>query len=176
MHQGTKRSYRDIDSPIGPLRLVGSGDSLQYLVILKTQQLRDNMSESIEKYSGFGSIVDQLDAYFNNQTKYFSIPTILIGTDFQKQVWEELRKIPFGETRTYAEVALSIGRPKAVRAVGTAIGANPIPVIVPCHRVIGSNQSLTGFSGGLENKAFLLRHEGAKIIDGLVLEKRNRAA
>ena len=117
-----------------------------------------------------------MDAYFNNQTKYFSIPTISIGTDFQKQVWEELQKIPFGETRTYAEVALSIGRPKAVRAVGAAIGANPIPIIIPCHRVIGSNQSLTGFSGGLENKAFLLRHEGAKIIDGLVSEKRNRAA
>ena len=132
MHQGTKRSYRDIDSPIGSLRLVGSGDSLHYLVILKAQQLRDNVGEWIEESSGFGSIVDQLDAYFNNQTKYFSIPTILIGTDFQKQVWEELQKIPFGETRTYAEVALSIGRPKAVRAVGTAIGANPIPVIVPC--------------------------------------------
>ncbi|MAI12407.1 MAG: cysteine methyltransferase, partial [Rhodospirillaceae bacterium] len=87
MYQGTKRSYRDIDSPIGPLRLVGSGDSLQYLVILKAQQLRENMGEWIEESSGFGSIVDQLDAYFNNQTKYFSIPTILIGTDFQKQVW-----------------------------------------------------------------------------------------
>ena len=71
-------------------------------------------------------------------------------------------------------MALSIGRPKAVRAVGTAIGANPIPVIVPCHRVIGSNQSLTGFSGGLENKAFLLRHEGAKIANGIVLDNRNQ--
>ena len=81
---------------------------------------------------------------------------LLIGTDFHKQVWKELQKIPFGETRTYAEVALSIGRRTASRAVGTAIGANPIPVVIPCHRVIGSNQSLTGFSGGLENKAFLL--------------------
>ena len=79
MHQGTKRLYRDIDSPIGPLRLVGSGDSLQHLVILKGQQIKDNMGEWIEESSGCGSIVDQLDAYFNNQTKYFSIPTILIG-------------------------------------------------------------------------------------------------
>ena len=98
------------------------------------------------------------------------------GTGFQKRVWEELQKIPLGETKTYAEVASSIRRPQAVRAVGTAIGANPIPVVIPCHRVIGSNQSLTGFSGGLEKKAFLLRHEGAKIIDGLVLDKVNRAA
>ena len=169
MRQLTKRLYRDIESPIGPLRLVGSGDCLQYLVILKAQQPRDNMGEWIEESSSFGSIVAQLDAYFNNQTKYFSIPRFLTGSDFQKRVWEELDKIPFGETRTYAEVALSIRRPTAVRAVGKAIGANPIPVVIPCHRVIGSNQSLTGFSGGLENKAFLLRHEGAKIIDGRLL-------
>jgi Methylated DNA-protein cysteine methyltransferase len=151
MHQGTKRSYRDIDSPIGPLRLVGSGDSLQYLVILKAQQLRDNVGEWIEESSGFGSIVDQLDAYFNNQTKYFSIPAILIGTDFQKQVWEELRKIPFGETRTYAEVALSIGRSKrlyeryAQRLVQTLfrllflvtrlLVSNPIPQIIFWERL-----------------------------------------
>ena len=176
MHQGTKRLYRDIDSPIGPLRLVGSGDSLHYLVILKAQRPKDNMGELIEDSSSFGSIVEQLNAYFDNEIKYLSIPTLFAGTDFQKRVWEELQKIPFGETKTYAEVASSIRRPKAVRAVGTAIGANPIPVVIPCHRVIGSNQSLTGFSGGLENKAFLLRHEGAKIIDGLVLDKRNRAA
>ena len=163
MHQGTKRSYRDIDSPIGPLRLVGSGDSLHYLVILKAQQLRDNVGEWIEESSGFGSIVDQLDAYFNNQTKYFSIPAILIGTDFQKQVREELRKIPFGETRTYAEVALSIGRPKAVRAVGAAIGANPILVIVPCHRVIGSTGHLHGYRWGLDIKKSLLAAEGAPV-------------
>ena len=177
MHQGTNRLYRDINSPIGPLRLVGRGDNLHYLIILKAQQFpRDKIGEWIEESSSFGSIIEQLDSYFNNQTKYLSIPTILIGTDFQKQVWKELQKIPFGETRTYAEVALSIGRPTASRAVGTAIGANPIPVVIPCHRVIGSNQSLTGFSGGLENKAFLLRLEGAKIIDGRVLNKSNRTA
>ena len=93
MHQGTKRLYRDIDSPIGPLRLVGSSDSLHYLVILKAQQPKDNMGELIEDSSSFGSIVEQLNAYFDNETKYLSIPTLFTGTDFQKRVWEELQKI-----------------------------------------------------------------------------------
>ena len=175
MNQKTKLSYRDFDSPIGPLRLVGNGDTLHYLFILQAKQPKNYMGEWVEERSSFKSIVEQLNAYFDNQTCYLNICTFLTGTDFQKRVWKELQKIPFGETKTYAEVAVSSRRPKAVRAVGTAIGANPIPVVIPCHRVIGSNQSLTGFSGGLDNKAFLLRHEGAKIKDGRVLDKSNQA-
>ena len=176
MYQETRLLYRDFDSPIGRLRLVGNEETLHYLFILKAQQPKNFTGEWVEGRSSFGSIVEKLNAYFDTPTRYLNISTFLTGTDFQKRVWKELQKIPFGETKTYSEVALLIRRPMAVRAVGTAIGANPIPVVIPCHRVIGSNQSLTGFSGGLNNKAFLLRHEGAKIIDGLVLDKRNQVA
>jgi len=89
---------------------------------------------------------------------------VLTGTDFQKRVWTTLRSIPFGETRSYGWLAGEIGRPTASRAVGAANGANPIPVIIPCHRVIGANGALTGFGGGIETKQFLLGHEGAFVI------------
>jgi len=101
----------------------------------------------------------QLDEYFRGERKRFELKLKPEGTDFQKKVWDELRKIPFGKTASYAEVALAIGRPKAGRAVGGANGRNPIAVIIPCHRVIGSDGSLTGFGGGLWRKERLLKHE-----------------
>jgi methylated-DNA-[protein]-cysteine S-methyltransferase len=101
----------------------------------------------------------QLAEYFAGERDDFDLPLEMNGTDFQRAVWKALTKIPFGETRTYAQIAKAIGRPNAVRAVGAANGANPICVIVPCHRVIGSDGSLTGFGGGLPRKKWLLAHE-----------------
>lgn len=104
--------------------------------------------------------VDQLVEYFQGNRKTFDIPLALRGTEFQLAVWNELLRVPYGDTITYAELARRIGRPAAIRAVGAANGANPIPVIVPCHRVIGSNGTLTGYGGGIERKQWLLAHEG----------------
>jgi methylated-DNA-[protein]-cysteine S-methyltransferase len=104
----------------------------------------------------------QIGAYFAGTLKAFTVPLDFAGTDFQKSVWHALLTIPFGETRSYAEIARQIGRPSAVRAVGAANGRNPISIIAPCHRVIGSNGALTGFAGGLEAKQLLLRLEGGQ--------------
>lgn len=101
----------------------------------------------------------QLENYFKGEIEHFSIPLELKGTSFQKVVWRALQQIPYGKTTTYSHIAKQIGKEKAVRAVGTAIGANPIPIIIPCHRVIGKNGNLTGYRGGLEMKEFLLRLE-----------------
>ena len=100
--------------------------------------------------------VAQLRAYFAGELREFDLPLDMLGTEFQKRVWDELRHIPYGETRSYSHVAQTIGAPKAVRAVGAANGRNPVPIVVPCHRVIGAGGSLTGFGGGLPMKRFLL--------------------
>jgi methylated-DNA-[protein]-cysteine S-methyltransferase len=104
----------------------------------------------------------QLTAYFAGGLKHFDLPLAPNGTDFQRRVWSALREIPFGTTISYLDLARRVGNAAAVRAVGAANGRNPIPIIVPCHRVIGSNGSLTGFGGGLPRKQWLLRHEGAQ--------------
>ena len=103
----------------------------------------------------------QLASYFAGERNTFDLPLAPRGTDFQRRVWMELRAIEFGETTSYGDIARKIGSPKAVRAVGAANGRNPIPIIVPCHRVVGSDGSLTGFGGGIERKQWLLAHEGA---------------
>jgi methylated-DNA-[protein]-cysteine S-methyltransferase len=109
----------------------------------------------------------QLDEYFAGKRQEFDLPLAPAGTDFQCQVWQGLQEIPFGETWSYGELARHVGRPKASRAVGAANGLNPIPVIIPCHRVIGSNGKLTGFGGGLETKSFLLKLESSQAAPGL---------
>ena len=106
----------------------------------------------------------QLDEYFAGARRVFDLPLEPTGTPFQQQVWRQLRAIDFGATDSYAAVAARVGRPRAVRAVGAANGANPLAIVVPCHRVIGSNGKLTGYAGGLERKAWLLRHEGACLL------------
>jgi methylated-DNA-[protein]-cysteine S-methyltransferase len=106
--------------------------------------------------------IRQLRLYFAGELRQFDLPLELIGTDFQKRVWNALLTIPYGETRSYTEIALQIGAPRAVRAVGAANGRNPIPIIVPCHRVIGASGSLVGFGGGLEWKRKLLDLEGSR--------------
>ena len=116
---------------------------------------------------GTDSLLDearrQLTAYFAGRLRAFDLPLAPNGTDFQRRVWVELTKIPFGTTVSYGELARRLSNAAAVRAVGAANGRNPIPIIVPCHRVIGSNGSLTGFGGGLPRKQWLLRHEGGQI-------------
>ncbi|GAB4421409.1 MAG: methylated-DNA--[protein]-cysteine S-methyltransferase [Anaerolineae bacterium] len=104
--------------------------------------------------------VQQLQEYFSGQRRSFEVPLDLRGTPFQLRVWELLQRIPFGETRTYLDLALALGDVKAVRAVGAANGQNPVPIIVPCHRVIGQEGQLVGYSGGLWRKEWLLTHEG----------------
>lgn len=118
-----------------------------------------NDSEILRPYS------DQLTDYFSGTRRAFDLPLDLRGTPFQMDVWHALITIPFGETRSYADIAEAIHRPKAVRAVGTANGANPLPIIVPCHRVIGKNGTLTGYRGGTDIKAALLQLEGLTVTD-----------
>jgi len=109
-----------------------------------------------------GTVASQLDAYFSGTARSFDLPIALEGTLFQREVWDALRAIPYGSTISYAGLAARIGRPNAVRAVGAACGANPIPIVIPCHRVIGADGRLTGFGGGLAAKTWLLAHEGAR--------------
>jgi len=111
----------------------------------------------------FAEVIRQLQAYFSGELKEFNVPLAMEGTEFQLRVWNALRAIPYGETISYAQLAERIGNPKAVRAVGLANGSNPIPIIVPCHRVIGSDGSLTGFGGGLSTKKRLLELESRQL-------------
>jgi len=111
----------------------------------------------------FAEVIRQLQAYFSGELKEFNVPLAMEGTEFQLRVWNALRAIPYGETISYAQLAERIGNPKAVRAVGLANGSNPIPIIVPCHRVIGGNGSLTGFGGGLSTKKRLLELESRQL-------------
>jgi methylated-DNA-[protein]-cysteine S-methyltransferase len=107
----------------------------------------------------FDAVREQLDAYFAGELERFDVPLAVHGTDFQRRVWEQLTRIPFGETISYSELARRMGDPKLVRAVGVANGRNPISIIIPCHRVIGADGSLVGYGGGLERKKWLLEHE-----------------
>jgi methylated-DNA-[protein]-cysteine S-methyltransferase len=113
----------------------------------------------VQDDAGFREVRDQLRAYFEGELHEFELPLRMKGTDFQRRVWKELMNIPFGMTISYAEQARRIGRPGAARAVGAANGRNPISIVVPCHRVIGANGTLTGYGGGLDRKQWLLEHE-----------------
>ena len=150
--------YRVVDSPIGPLTLAGDGSTLTNLRMVE-QTYEPDRADWLLDDRAFPDAVEQLDAYFAGELQEFDLPLQLSGTEFQRRVWNALRTIPYGETRTYGEIAEQIGSPTAFRAVGLANGHNPIAVIVPCHRVIGANGSLTGFGGGLERKSALLELE-----------------
>jgi methylated-DNA-[protein]-cysteine S-methyltransferase len=123
--------------------------------------LPSELGQQRDDYPLLVEAATQLEAYFRGERRQFSLPVDMHGTEFQKAVWQALMTIPYGETWSYAQLASVIGRPKAVRAVGSANGKNPISIIVPCHRVIGANGTLTGYAGGVERKAELLRLEGA---------------
>ncbi|MCC6294371.1 MAG: methylated-DNA--[protein]-cysteine S-methyltransferase [Bryobacterales bacterium] len=148
-------------SPIGPLLLAGDGGALSLIGFPQGKGRRDPEPEWIEDAGAFPEARRQLDEYFQGALRQFDLTLAPRGTGFQLAVWQELQRIPFGETITYRDLAIRIGNPDAVRAVGAANGANPLPIVVPCHRVIGSGGSLTGFGGGLDTKRWLLRHEGA---------------
>lgn len=150
--------YRVIDSPIGFLTLAGRGPVLTNLRMVDQTYEPDRADWTLDDRA-FPDVVEQLGAYFAGELKQFDLRLEFNGTPFQQKVWEALRTIPYGETRSYGEIALQIGNPTASRAVGLANGHNPIAVIVPCHRVIGANGSLTGFGGGLDRKRTLLSLE-----------------
>jgi len=151
--------YCYFDTPIGELLLAGEADALSMIGFPKGAMRRDPEADWIYNEAPFEIVRRQLGEYFRGERKDFDLPLSLSGTEFQVAVLEALQRIPYGETRSYGAVAKLIGRPKAVRAVGAANGRNPIPIIVPCHRVIGSTGDLTGFGGGLDTKAALLRLE-----------------
>jgi methylated-DNA-[protein]-cysteine S-methyltransferase len=151
--------YSRFESPVGPLLLAGSKNGLQLVSFGAGNRTSRVDPEWRLDNSVFAEVVDQLQSYFAGKRKNFDLALVLEGTDFQKRVWAALRKIPYGGTISYKELAEIIGSPKAVRAVGAANGANPIPIIIPCHRVIGNDGSLTGFGGGLQLKKQLLELE-----------------
>lgn len=155
--------YRYHSSPIGQLLLAGDEQGLHLLHMDAAQpwQLADSWQLATHQLDG---VMRQLDEYFAGRRERFEVRLAPRGTAFQREVWWALQQIPYGTTTSYARLAQQIGRPRAIRAVGTANGANPVAVIVPCHRVIGSDGSLTGFSGGLERKQQLLQLEGAWLI------------
>lgn len=156
--------YTRIDSPIESLLLASDGESLTSLFMMSQRHgpyfsdawILDNNAKL------FAEARKQLAAYFAGELTEFDLPMKMIGTEFQKTVWRELLNIPFGVTISYGELADRVGNPNASRAVGAANGRNPISIIVPCHRVIGSNGKLTGYGGGLERKEWLLAHESKR--------------
>ena len=151
--------YCYFDTPIGELLLAGEQDALTMIGFPKGSMRRDPEPDWIFNEQPFEEVRQQLTEYFAGERKDFDLPLALHGTEFQVSVLEALQEIPYGETTSYGVIAKRIGRPKAVRAVGAANGRNPIPIIVPCHRVIGSSGDLTGFGGGLDTKEALLRLE-----------------
>ena len=151
--------YCYLDTPIGELLLAGEDDALSMIGFPKGKMRRDPEPDWIYNEKPLANARRQLEEYFAGSRKDFDLPVILDGTEFQVEVLKALQKIPYGETVSYGEIARRIGRPRAVRAVGAANGRNPIPIVVPCHRVIGSSGDLTGFGGGLDTKEALLRLE-----------------
>ncbi len=147
--------YRYLDSPVGELLLIGE-KKLERIEFQTSKNRVTPGKDWIEDADAFKDAVDQLKAYFKGERSRFDVEMDLKGTTFQRKVWSKLVQIPYGTTISYGELAKRIGNPKASRAVGMANGKNPIPIIVPCHRVIGKNGKLTGFGGGLDIKQTLL--------------------
>ncbi len=147
--------YTYIASPLGQLLLAGDGKQLQVIGFSKGSQARRAEPDWERDDTPFATVKRPLDEYFAGKRREFELDLAPTGTPFQLSVLDELLKIPYGETCSYRDIATAIGNPKAVRAVGGANGSNPIPIVIPCHRVIGSNGSLTGFGGGLASKRFL---------------------
>jgi methylated-DNA-[protein]-cysteine S-methyltransferase len=151
------------DSPVGVLKLIAGSFGLAAVLWENDDPKRVRIGPTFEDAADAILIAAkrQLKAYFAGDLKVFTLCLDFRGTDFQRSVWEALLTIPFGETRSYSDIACQIAKPKASRAVGAANGRNPILIIAPCHRVIGSNGALTGFAGGIAAKEYLLRHERA---------------
>lgn len=154
--------YRHVQSPVGPLLLAASDAGLRTIEFDASQhpvQRGDDWQPG--DHPLLAATATQLREYFDGTRRAFDLPLAPEGTDFQQRVWQTLATIPYGQTISYAELASRVGKPSASRAVGAANGRNPLPIVLPCHRVIGTNGSLTGFGGGLPVKRFLLELEGA---------------
>ncbi len=151
--------YAYYKSPLGKLLLVGDGENMTHLGFPSGKMKLKHEHNWTKDGSSFKQAISQLEAFFEGELKNFDLPLALTGTPFRKSVWAGLVDIPYGETWSYSQLANHIGAPNACRAVGSANSVNPIPIVVPCHRVIGSNGSLTGFGGGLKTKKFLLELE-----------------
>ena len=151
-------SFAYYESPIGLIEIGATADGVTSLFFVEKRRpgvATNNVCEEA---------VRQISEYFEGSRQKFELPIALRGTEFQREVWQGLQSISFGQTVSYGDLARAIGKPSAVRAVGSANGDNPISIIVPCHRVIGSNGSLTGYGGGLERKEWLLKHEGGLLL------------
>lgn len=147
-----------VDSPIGLVEIGCSGTGVAAL------NLVDSVRHSLSVSPCLTAASEQIAAYFAGKLSIFDLPLDLRGTDFQRRVWAQLLTVPFGQTATYLEIALALENPQAVRAVGAANGQNPVAIVVPCHRIIGSGGKLIGYGGGLWRKEWLLRHEGSLLI------------
>ncbi|MFT6791236.1 MAG: O-6-methylguanine DNA methyltransferase [Cellvibrionaceae bacterium] len=143
-----------LSSPVGILEIHANESSISQIFFVEEESPSNMLPNAVTKEAQ-----RQLKAYFAGQIKVFDVPLQLKGTVFQKNIWHYLQQIPFGQTMSYRDVGQIAGYPKASRAIGSAIGRNPISIIIPCHRVIGRDGTLTGYSGGLERKAWLLEHE-----------------
>jgi methylated-DNA-[protein]-cysteine S-methyltransferase len=152
-------SYAHLESPIGTLLISGDAGGLQQILFSTNGRPARPDPAWQEDYSALGDVIRQLRAYFAGELENFALALAPQGTPFQQKVWSELQKIPYGETISYGELARRIGNPNASRAVGLANGSNPISIVIPCHRVIGSNGKLTGYGGGLPIKEKLLALE-----------------
>ncbi|MGD8427153.1 MAG: methylated-DNA--[protein]-cysteine S-methyltransferase [Balneolaceae bacterium] len=148
------------DSPIGWLELTASNSFLEKIHFWET-----NPDPSYQTNNDITlQTIIELEEYFDGQRTQFSVPVKPAGTNFQRSVWKKLQDIPYGKTVTYGELAENLGDANKVRAVGKANGSNPIPIIIPCHRVIGADNKLVGYAGGISRKRYLLRHEGAILL------------
>ena len=146
------------ESPIGLIEVGGTADGITSVTFVEGRRRGFAPNSPVE------AALEQIGAYFLGTRRAFDVPIVWQGTDFQRQVWQQLMTILYGQTASYQEVAQAIGKPRAVRAVGAANGRNPISILVPCHRVIGSDDSLTGYGGGLWRKEWLLKHEGSLLL------------
>lgn len=155
--------YDILSSPIGNLVLVANDNGLSKILFEDENQLGKIEDSWIKDADKLKEVSDQLKAYFANKLTKFNVKLTPEGTAFQKQIWQQLQEIPYGQTCSYQDIALSINKPNACRAIGMANSLNPIPIIIPCHRVIGKNGKLTGYAGGLGTKAKLLELENIEL-------------
>lgn len=150
--------YQKLNSPVGSIYIATDGEYLRVLAIGRNwDRLKNSLGHIVEKeHPLLSQTKQQLDEYFSQKRTRFELPIHFAGTKFQNAAWNALLKVPYGETRSYAQQAELIGNPKAVRAIGRANGLNPISIIVPCHRIIGKSGKLTGYASGLDDKAYLI--------------------
>lgn len=158
---GTERVVASLSSPLGDVAVEASASGVCAVTLRGFAGASDTAAHVEEAHPWVAPACRQLREYFAGERREFEVAIDVEATDFQREVWSELQKIPYGETRSYGQIAEALGKPKAMRAVGLANGKNPIAILVPCHRVIGSSGALTGYAGGMDAKRWLLEHEGA---------------